>query len=73
MMPKLFYILEGIKENIYKQSNFRECISPEEKLAVTLSSFGLGCGDGVVHVEFETYEDACDDGHFYQLVCHLEL
>lgn len=31
-----YYILEGIRENIEKQSNFRECISPEERLVVTL-------------------------------------
>lgn len=31
-----YYILEGIREKIQKQSNFRRCISPEERLIVTL-------------------------------------
>ncbi|KAF0716393.1 protein ALP1-like, partial [Aphis craccivora] len=32
-----YYILENIREKIQKQSNFRRCISPEERLMVTLS------------------------------------
>lgn len=37
MTPKTFkYILTGIEEKITKQSNFRVCISAEERLAVTL-------------------------------------
>jgi len=31
-----YYILENIREKIQKQSNFRRCISPEERLMVTL-------------------------------------
>ena len=31
-----YYILQGIEESIMKHSNFRGCISPEERLAVTL-------------------------------------
>lgn len=30
------YILDNVKENLTSTSNFRECISPEEKLTVTL-------------------------------------
>ncbi|XP_076301711.1 uncharacterized protein LOC143219720 [Lasioglossum baleicum] len=30
------YILEGIRSKIEKESNFRKCISPEERLVVTL-------------------------------------
>ncbi|KAL4113001.1 hypothetical protein QTP88_016710 [Uroleucon formosanum] len=31
------YILEAIQEDIRKQSNFREVVSPAEKLSITLS------------------------------------
>ena len=31
-----WYILHNIRPYIEKQSNFRKCISPEERLAVTL-------------------------------------
>lgn len=30
------YILKAVKTRLHKYSNFRECISPEEKLIVTL-------------------------------------
>lgn len=37
MLPgTLYYILEGIEESITKQSNFCECISAKERLALTL-------------------------------------
>jgi len=37
MGPDTFwYILHNIRPHIEKQSNFRKCISPEERLAVTL-------------------------------------
>jgi hypothetical protein len=37
MFPETFwYILNDIRDDIKKQSNFRKCISPEERLAVTL-------------------------------------
>lgn len=37
MLPETFhYILEGIEDSITKQSNFRECISAKERLALTL-------------------------------------
>jgi len=37
MLPETFwYILNDIRDDIKKQSNFRKCISPEERLAVTL-------------------------------------
>lgn len=37
MRPATFeYILEGIEESIKKFSNFRECISAKQRLAVTL-------------------------------------
>jgi len=37
MGPDTFwYILHNIRPYIEKQSNFRKCISPEERLAVTL-------------------------------------
>ena len=37
MTPATFwYILNKIRNDIEKHSNFRRCISPEEKLAVTL-------------------------------------
>ena len=37
MKPATFeYILKGIEESIKKISNFRECISPKQRLAVTL-------------------------------------
>lgn len=31
-----YYILEGIRDTVQKYSNFRQCISPEERLVVTL-------------------------------------
>lgn len=31
-----YYIQESIRDLIAKQSNFRKCISPEERLVVTL-------------------------------------
>lgn len=31
-----YYILNEIKDTIQKYSNFRQCISPEERLVVTL-------------------------------------
>lgn len=37
MTPETFdYILKGIEKRIEKFSNFRECISPKHRLAVTL-------------------------------------
>jgi hypothetical protein len=37
MMPETFwYTLNDIRDDIQKQPNFRKCISPEERLAVTL-------------------------------------
>lgn len=30
------YILEGIKDDVTGQSNFRVCIGPEEKLTITI-------------------------------------
>ena len=37
MGPNMFwYILHNIRPYTEKQSNFRKCISPEERLAVTL-------------------------------------
>jgi len=37
MLPETFwYILNDIRDDIKKQSNFRKCISPEERLAVAL-------------------------------------
>jgi len=37
MLPETFwYIMNDIRDDIQKQSNFRKCISPEERLAVTL-------------------------------------
>jgi len=33
---KFWYILHNIRPYIEKQRNFRKCISPEERLAVTL-------------------------------------
>ena len=37
MLPEtLWYILNDIRDDIQKQSNFRKCISPEERLALTL-------------------------------------
>jgi hypothetical protein len=37
MLPETFwYILNDIRDGIKKQSNFRNCISSEERLAVTL-------------------------------------
>lgn len=35
-METFDYILEGIKDDISGQSNFRQCISPEEKLSITI-------------------------------------
>ncbi|XP_072380701.1 uncharacterized protein [Diabrotica undecimpunctata] len=37
-----YYILEGIEDNISGQSNFRECISPEEKLNITIRYLATG-------------------------------
>nr|XP_022909001.1 protein ALP1-like isoform X2 [Onthophagus taurus] len=39
-----FYILNAIEEDIRKQCNFRECISPSEKLTVTLRFLSTGLG-----------------------------
>lgn len=37
MTPDTYnYILEAIEDDLTKQSNFRKCISPTEKLSVTL-------------------------------------
>ena len=37
MLHKTFlYTLNDIRDGIHKQSNFWKCISPEERLAVTL-------------------------------------
>ena len=37
MSPETFYyILNGIEGNVKKQSNFRKCISPAERLSLTL-------------------------------------
>lgn len=37
MLPETFnYILHGIRLKIEKQCNFRSCIQPTEKLAITL-------------------------------------
>lgn len=37
MRPEtFFYILEVISPEIRKESNFRKCISPEERLMITL-------------------------------------
>jgi len=37
MLPETFwYILNDIRDDNKKESNFRKCMSPEERLAVTL-------------------------------------
>ncbi|CAH1991604.1 unnamed protein product [Acanthoscelides obtectus] len=37
-----WYILNGIRPYIEKQSNFRKCISPEERLSATLRFISTG-------------------------------
>ncbi|XP_072384561.1 uncharacterized protein [Diabrotica undecimpunctata] len=50
MLPETFnYILFHISERLEKQSNFRKCIQPAEKLALTLR-----CSDGVKISEKES-------------------
>jgi len=44
MGPDTFwYILHNIRPHVEKQINFRKCISPEERLAVTLKYYTTHC------------------------------